>query len=221
MIRVANLQKSYKKQTVLNISELQINEAEFVAIVGASGSGKSTLLNLLSGLDKPTSGEILISGQNISKLNDYKLSKFRGQKIGFVFQFFYLQPFLTVRQNIEAGSFPRRISSVVRLKRAEAMARVVGLGEKTNDFPHQLSGGQIQRVAIARSLINSPEILFADEPTGNLDSENSSQVIGLLQAIQKETGMTLIIVTHDERIAARADRIIRLEDGKIMEENNA
>ena len=98
---------------------------------------------------------------------------------------------------------------------------MVGLGEKTNDFPHQLSGGQIQRVAIARSLINSPEILFADEPTGNLDSENSSQVIGLLQAIQKETGMTLIIVTHDERIAARADRIIRLEDGKIMEENNA
>ena len=221
MIRVANLQKSYKQQTVLNISELQINEAEFVAIVGASGSGKSTLLNLLSGLDKPTSGEILISGQNISKLNDYKLSKFRGQKIGFVFQFFYLQPFLTVRQNIEAASFPRRLSSVERLKRAEALARVVGLGEKTNDFPHQLSGGQIQRVAIARSLINSPEILFADEPTGNLDSENSSQVIGLLQAIQKETGLTLIIVTHDERIAARADRIIRLEDGKIMEENNA
>ena len=221
MIRVANLQKTYKKQTVLDIAELQINEAEFVAIVGASGSGKSTLLNLLSGLDKPTNGEILVAEQNISKLNDRKLSKFRGQKIGFVFQFFYLQPFLTVRQNIEAAAFPRRLTGAERIKRAEALARVVGLGEKINSYPRQLSGGQIQRVAIARSLINSPEILFADEPTGNLDSENSSQVIDLLQAIQKETGMTLVVVTHDEQIAARADRVIRLRDGKIIGENNA
>lgn len=221
MIQVENLQKSYKKQTVLDISTLEIKEAEFVAIVGASGSGKSTLLNLLSGLDKPTKGNILISGQSIAKFSDRKLSQFRGRKIGFIFQFFYLQPFLTVCQNIEAAAFPGRLKNTERIKRAESLARVVGLGDKINSFPRQLSGGQIQRVAIARSLINSPEILFADEPTGNLDSENSNQVIDLLQAIQKQTGMTLVVVTHNEQIAARADRIIRLKDGKIIEEDNA
>ena len=215
MIELKNIVKKYKSQTVLEIENLRFNEDEFVAIVGASGSGKSTLLNLIGGLDKPTSGEVLFDGENISKFNDRKLSKFRGQKIGFIFQFFYLQPFLTVLQNIEVAGFPAKIKPKERRFRAKKLASVVGLKDKMNSFPRELSGGQIQRVAIARSLINSPEILLADEPTGNLDSENSDRVIEMLELIQKQTEMTLIVVTHNEQIAARADRIIRLKDGKI------
>ena len=215
MIELKNIIKKYKSQTVLEIENLRFNEDEFVAIVGASGSGKSTLLNLIGGLDKPTSGEVLFDGENISKFNDRKLSKFRGQKIGFIFQFFYLQPFLTVLQNIEIAGFLAKIKPKERRFRAEKLASVVGLKDKMNSFPRELSGGQIQRVAIARSLINSPEILLADEPTGNLDSENSDRVIEMLELIQKQTKMTLIVVTHNEQIAARADRIIRLKDGKI------
>ena len=215
MIELKNIVKKYKSQTVIEIESLRFNEDEFVAIIGASGSGKSTLLNLIGGLDKPTSGEVLFDGENISKFNDRKLSKFRGQKIGFIFQFFYLQPFLTVLQNIEIAGFPAKIKPKERRFRAEKLASVVGLKDKMNSFPRELSGGQIQRVAIARSLINSPEILLADEPTGNLDSENSDRVIEMLELIQKQTKMTLIVVTHNEQIAARADRIIRLKDGKI------
>ncbi len=218
-IEVYNLAKRYKKQTVLNLPRLKIEKGEFVAILGESGSGKSTLLNLLSALDKPSDGKIFINGQDLAKLNDRKLSKFRAQKIGFVFQFFYLQPFLTVLQNIESAAFLSKMPSKIRRKKAMALTKVIGLEDKSKNYPKQLSGGQIQRVAIARSLINSPEILFADEPTGNLDSENSRQIIDLLQNIQRETGMTLIIVTHDENIAARADRIIRLKDGEIYAEN--
>lgn len=220
MILAKNLVKKYGKNIVLEIKNLQINRGEFVAITGASGSGKSTLLNILSGLDRPTSGEVLVDGQNIFKLRDRKLSKFRNRKIGFIFQFFYLQPFLTVRQNIEVASFPLWVKSKIRRHRAEKLASVVGLGDRVNAFPRELSGGQIQRVAIARSLINSPEILFADEPTGNLDSKNSKQTIELLRKIQKQTGMTLVVVTHDERIAAEADRIIEIEDGKVKNAEN-
>ena len=215
MIELKNIVKKYKSQTVLEIENLRFNEDEFVAIVGASGSGKSTLLNLIGGLDKPTSGDVFFDGENISKFNDRKLSKFRGQKIGFIFQFFYLQPFLTVVQNIEVAGFPTKIKPKERRFRAEKLASVVGLKDKIKSFPRELSGGQIQRVAIARSLINSPQILLADEPTGNLDSENSERIMEILEAIQKQTGMTLIVVTHNEEIAKQADRIIKLKDGKI------
>lgn len=220
VIIAKNLTKKYGRNTVLDIKDLQIKRGEFLAITGASGSGKSTLINILSGLDRPTSGEVLVDGQNISRLRDGKISKFRNKKIGFIFQFFYLQPFLTVRQNIEVAAFPRRIKSKIRSPRAEKLASVVGLSDRINAYPRELSGGQIQRVAIARSLINSPEILFADEPTGNLDSKNSSQIIDLLQKIQKQTGMTLIVVTHDERVAQKADRIIEIEDGKVKNVEN-
>ncbi|MDO4902519.1 MAG: ABC transporter ATP-binding protein [bacterium] len=220
VIIVKNLTKKYGRNTVLDIKDLQIKRGEFLAITGASGSGKSTLLNILSGLDRSTSGEVLVDGQNISRLRDGKISKFRNKKIGFIFQFFYLQPFLTVRQNIEVAALPRRIKSKIRSPRAEKLASVVGLSDRANAYPRELSGGQIQRVAIARSLINSPEILFADEPTGNLDSKNSSQIIDLLQKIQKQTGMTLIVVTHDERVAQKADRIIEIEDGKVKNVEN-
>ena len=217
-IEVENLVKKYKKQTVLNLQNLKIPKGKFIAIIGESGSGKSTLLNLLSGLDKPTSGKVFVDGQDLSKLGDRKLSKFRSKKIGFIFQFFYLQPYLTVLQNIEAAAFLSKVSKTVRRKQAETLTKIVGLSDKSKSYPRELSGGQIQRVAIARSLINSPDILFADEPTGNLDSENSLQVISLLRNIQQETNMTLIIVTHDEKIASQADSVIRLNDGEIYEQ---
>ena len=218
-IEVENLVKKYKKQTVLNLQNLKIPKGKFIAIIGESGSGKSTLLNLLSGLDKPTSGKVFVDGQDLSKLGDRKLSKFRSKKIGFIFQFFYLQPYLTVLQNIEAAAFLSKVSKTVRRKQAETLTKIVGLSDKSKSYPRELSGGQIQLVAIARSLINSPDILFADEPTGNLDSENSLQVISLLRNIQQETNMTLIIVTHDEKIASQADSVIRLNDGEIYDQN--
>ena len=218
-IEVENLVKKYKKQTVLNLQNLKSPKGKFIAIIGESGSGKSTLLNLLSGLDKPTSGKVFVDGQDLSKLGDRKLSKFRSKKIGFIFQFFYLQPYLTVLQNIEAAAFLSKVSKTVRRKQAETLTKIVGLSDKSKSYPRELSGGQIQRVAIARSLINSPDILFADEPTGNLDSENSLQVISLLRNIQQETNMTLIIVTHDEKIASQADSVIRLNDGEIYDQN--
>ena len=215
MIEARNLTKKYKNQVVLDISEIKITKGEFVAITGESGSGKSTLLNMLSGLDRPTTGEVLVDGVNIARLRDRKLSKFRSQKIGFVFQFFYLQPFLRVISNIEVAAFPTRIKRKIRKQQAVKMAENVGLGDKLDSFPRELSGGQIQRVAIARALMNNPEILFADEPTGNLDSENSQQIIQLFEKINQETGMTIILVTHSPELASHADRIVHLKDGKI------
>ena len=215
MIEAKNLTKKYKSQVVLDIPEIKIAKGEFIAITGESGSGKSTLLNILSGLDRPTTGEVLVDGVNIARLRDRKLSKFRSQKIGFVFQFFYLQPFLRVLSNIEVAAFPTRIKRKIRKQQAVKMAENVGLGDKLDSFQRELSGGQIQRVAIARALINNPEILFADEPTGNLDSENSQQIIQLFEKINQETGMTIILVTHSPELASHADRIIHLKDGKI------
>ena len=215
MIEAKNLTKKYKNQVVLDIPEIKITKGEFVAITGESGSGKSTLLNILSGLDRPTTGEVLVDGVNIARLRDRKLSKFRSQKIGFVFQFFYLQPFLRVISNIEVAAFPTRIKRKIRKQQAVKMAENVGLGDKLDSFPRELSGGQIQRVAIARALMNNPEILFADEPTGNLDSENSQQIIQLFEKINQETGMTIILVTHSPELASHADRIVHLKDGKI------
>ena len=215
MIEAKNLTKKYKNQVVLDIPEIKITKGEFVAITGESGSGKSTLLNMLSGLDRPTTGEVLVDGVNIARLRDRRLSKFRSQKIGFVFQFFYLQPFLRVLSNIEVAAFPTRIKRKIRKQQAVKMAENVGLGDKLDSFPRELSGGQIQRVAIARALMNNPEILFADEPTGNLDSENSQQIIQLFEKINQETGMTIILVTHSPELASHADRIVHLKDGKI------
>lgn len=215
MIEAKNLTKKYKSQVVLDIPEIKITKGEFVAITGESGSGKSTLLNILSGLDRPTTGEVLVDGVNIARLRDRKLSKFRSQKIGFVFQFFYLQPFLRVLSNIEVAAFPTRIKRKICKQQAVKMAENVGLGDKLYSFPRELSGGQIQRVAIARALMNNPEILFADEPTGNLDSENSQQIIQLFEKINQETGMIIILVTHSSELASHADRIIHLKDGKI------
>lgn len=220
-IRATNVIKKYKvgKQIIRAIDDVSvdIHEGEFVALVGSSGSGKSTLLHLLGGLDKPTSGEIVVGGKNVSSMNDRQLSKFRNQTIGFVFQSFYLQPFLTLRRNIEVASMPQRMGRAERKLRIESLARQVGLYDRLSHRPHELSGGQIQRAAIARALLNRPAIILADEPTGNLDSANSRDIISLFQQIREQYHATIIIATHDNEIAAQADRVIALKDGRLCD----
>ena len=220
-IRATNVIKKYKvgKQIIRAIDDVSvdIHEGEFVALVGPSGSGKSTLLHLLGGLDKPTSGEIVVGGKNVSSMNDRQLSKFRNQTIGFVFQSFYLQPFLTLRRNIEVASMPQRMGRAERKLRIESLARQVGLYDRLSHRPHELSGGQIQRAAIARALLNRPAIILADEPTGNLDSANSRDIISLFQQIREQYHAMIIIATHDNEIAAQADRVIALKDGRLCD----
>lgn len=220
-IKATNVIKKYKvgKQIIRAIDDVSvdIHEGEFVALVGPSGSGKSTLLHLLGGLDKPTSGEIVVGGKNVSSMNDRQLSKFRNQTIGFVFQSFYLQPFLTLRRNIEVASMPQRMGRAERKLRIESLARQVGLYDRLSHRPHELSGGQIQRAAIARALLNRPAIILADEPTGNLDSANSRDIISLFQQIREQYHATIIIATHDNEIAAQADCVIALKDGRLCD----
>ncbi|RYX79219.1 ABC transporter ATP-binding protein [bacterium] len=220
VIAVKDLTKNYKvgrqNLEVLKGISLEIHEGEFVALTGPSGSGKSTLLQLMGGLDKVTSGTITVDGVNIGKLRDKKLSTFRGQTIGFVFQFFYLQPFLRLRKNLEVPGMFARIRSKERQSRIEMLANAVGLHDRLDHYPKELSGGQMQRAAIARALLNQPKLLFADEPTGNLDSANSKAIIELFDQIRKEFGTTIVIVTHDRSIADHADREIRLSDGVLI-----
>lgn len=220
IISVRDLMKHYKigKQKVqaVNGVSLDICAGEFVAIVGSSGSGKSTLLQMIGGLDKPTSGTINIDGQPLGKMSDRKLSTFRNQTIGFVFQFFYLQPFLNLKRNIEIAAMPNRMKRRKRDERITRLAQAVGLSERLKHLPRELSGGQIQRAAIARALINQPRIILADEPTGNLDSQNSHEVIALFRRLQREANVTIVIATHDQEIAASADRTITVRDGVLI-----
>lgn len=219
-ISIRELVKEYKvgnkKIYAVNGVSLDIKKNEFVALVGASGSGKSTLLQLMGGLDKPTSGTIAINAQRLDKMSDRNLSQFRNQTIGFVFQFFYLQPFLNLERNIEIAAMPNRMKRSERKNRIAMLATEVGLTERLKHLPRELSGGQIQRAAIARALINRPSIILADEPTGNLDSINGQEIIALFKRIRKEFDATIIIATHDQAIAAQADRIITLKDGVIV-----
>lgn len=219
LISATDISKRYRvgKQTVdaLQGVTLDIHEGEFVAITGASGSGKSTLLQLLGGLDKPSGGTIRVGDVELGTLSDSRLSRFRGQTIGFVFQFFYLQPFLKLRVNLEVPGMFAGVRRAQRRIRAEEIAQQVGLSDRLDHYPRELSGGQMQRAAIARALLNRPQVLLADEPTGNLDSKNSRAIIELFETIRTELGMTIIIVTHDPEIAARADREIIIKDGAL------
>ena len=219
IIQIEHLFKEYKlgKQRISVIDDVNLNilEGEFVAIVGASGSGKSTLLHLLGGLDKPSQGKVIIDNQDINKLSDSRLSKFRNQVIGFIFQSFYLQPFLTLRQNIEVASMPARINKKERRQKIDDLAKQVDLYDRLKHRPRELSGGQIQRAAIIRALLNNPKIILADEPTGNLDSKNGQDVIRLFKDICSQYKTTVVIATHDQEIASQADRIITIKDGKI------
>lgn len=220
IIQANHLVKRYKtgSQTILAVNDvsLAINRGEFVAITGASGSGKSTLLQLLGGLDKPTSGDIIIDNVKINKISDSELSRFRNQTIGFVFQSFYLQPFLTLQRNIEIAAMPSRMKRNQRKTRAEKLAQQVGLGDRLRHFPRELSGGQIQRAAIARALLNNPDIILADEPTGNLDSQNSRNIVASFRQICDTQNTTVVIATHDQEIAASVDRVIAVADGRII-----
>ncbi|HOI63398.1 MAG TPA: ABC transporter ATP-binding protein [Mesotoga sp.] len=218
VLRATGLRKVYGSNasavTALKGADLSIEEGEFVAIVGPSGSGKSTLLHLLAGLDRPTAGSVHIDGKNLYGMSDTQLSIFRRRRIGFVFQFFNLVPVLTARENIELPLIldERKVDQPY----LNELLRLMKLEDRTDHLPSALSGGQQQRVAIARALITKPVIVFADEPTGNLDSKTSQEVMDLLKISARKFHQTLVIVTHEEDIAERADRIIALEDGEIV-----
>lgn len=202
---------------VLKDVSLKVNKGEFISLMGASGSGKSTLLYLLGGLDCPDSGEIFIDGENIVKMNDKEFSKFRREKIGYIFQFFNLVQNLTVEDNI---LLPLIMSGKNPKKYAEKLTdilKITGLTEKRNAYPNQLSGGQQQRTAIARAILAEPEIILADEPTGNLDSKNGKEIMELFKRINEEKKITILMVTHSEECASYADRQIILSDGKIID----
>ncbi len=196
---------------------LEIKRGEVVAIMGASGSGKSTLMNTLGCLDLPTSGEYILDGEIVADLSDDQLADIRNRKVGFVFQSFNLLPRSTALSNVE---LPLRYSTIVsgRKEKARLALEAVGLGDRIKHRPTELSGGQQQRVAIARALVNDPSIVMADEPTGNLDSKVGQEIMDLLLNLNKESGTTLIIITHDPKIAAQAERVIRLHDGKVRKE---
>lgn len=198
----------------LNGVSISIERGEFVAVMGSSGSGKSTLLHILGGVDRPTSGTVYIDGEDISNLKEKDLALFRRRKIGLVYQFFNLIPNLSVKKNILLPILLDKKNPDQNY--FDEIVSVLGLKEKLNSFPSELSGGQQQRVAIARSLIYRPSILLADEPTGNLDRKNSDEIIGLLKLSNKNYKQTIIMITHDERIALEADRIIKIEDGEIL-----
>ncbi|WP_294386208.1 ABC transporter ATP-binding protein [uncultured Clostridium sp.] len=217
LIEVKNLSKVYgsgeaEVKALKNIN-LNIEQGEFVAIVGPSGSGKSTLLHLIGGVDKPSSGEVIIKGESIYKLKEKELAILRRRKLGFVFQFFNLIPVLTAEENIE---MPVLLDNgKIDKNYMNELLKLLGLEERRNHHPSELSGGQQQRVSIGRALANKPSIILADEPTGNLDSKNSKEVLELLKYCAKKYNQTLILITHDINIAKSADRVITIEDGQI------
>jgi putative ABC transport system ATP-binding protein len=197
-------------------ASLCIAPGEMVAIMGPSGSGKSTLMNILGCLDQPSSGEYLLEGVAVNRLNDNQLAQIRGKRIGFVFQNFNLLPRTSALSNVELPLIYSGIRAGERHKRAKAALEMVGLGDRLHHRPNELSGGQQQRVAIARALVNQPAIILADEPTGNLDSKSSEEIMGIFQHLNEEQGITIIFVTHEADIAAHTRRIIRLADGRIV-----
>lgn len=221
MISCTGLTKTYTvgetKVHALQGVDLQVEDGEFIAIVGASGSGKSTLLHLIGGIDRPTSGRVRISDIEITSLSDDELAELRARKVGFVFQFHNLIPTLTALENVELPMIFTGIKPAERRRRAEELLRSVGLENRLNHTPLQLSGGQQQRVAIARALANNPDVILADEPTGELDSKTGKSVMQTLKNIREEYGTTLVVVTHEREVAAMADRIIRLRDGRVVE----
>lgn len=224
LLEVRNLHKSYQTEKsridVLNGIDLSVAEGDTIALVGASGAGKSTLLHVIGTLDRPTAGEVLFRGSDVFKMGSGELAAFRNRSIGFVFQFHHLLPEFSALENV---MMPALIGGLAKEKARESASSLlcdVGLSHRLNHKPGELSGGEQQRVAIARALVLSPALLMADEPTGNLDRKTSEEVHELLAGIQVKTGLTLIIVTHNERLAARMGKTIRLVDGRIQENGN-
>lgn len=220
VIRVKDLYKVYRvgdsKVKALNGVDFTIQKGEFCSIVGTSGSGKSTLLNMLAGLEKPTKGQIVIAGEHIEKKSENQLVKFRREHIGFIFQSFNLLPALSAVENVALPLTFQGMDKTKRLEKASQVLDLVGLSKHKDHKPTQMSGGQQQRVGIARALVVNPQIIFADEPTGNLDSHTSAEVMELIRKIIHEQNQTLVMVTHDDHLAGFADRIFRISDGKIV-----
>lgn len=218
MIKLTNLQKIYRTKEIETVAlenvNLEVEKGEFLSIMGPSGCGKSTLLNIMGLLDAPTSGSVEINGVDTIHMNDKELAAFRNQKLGFVFQSFHLINSLNVLDNVELPLLYRKVSASERRKCAEAVLEKVGLSHRMRHFPTQLSGGQCQRVAIARAIVGNPDIILADEPTGNLDSKMGIEVMELLHQLNKEDGRTIVMVTHNEQQAQQTSRIIRFFDGR-------
>jgi putative ABC transport system ATP-binding protein len=221
LIQVYQLYKSYHRDTlefpVLRNINLKISEGEFVAFMGPSGSGKTTLLNLIAGIDKPTSGEILIGGVNVSALNETELASWRSRNVGFIFQFYNLIPVLTALENVELPLILSPLTKKERRAHAQIALTAVGLAERMHHYPRQLSGGQEQRVAIARAIATDPAILVADEPTGDLDKASAEEVLSLMERLNRELNKTILMVTHDPRAAERARAVRHLEKGELVD----
>ena len=221
VVETINLRKTYLLGKVpvnaLQGVNFKVDKGDFLAVLGPSGSGKSTLLNMIGALDKPTDGKVFIEGVDVSTLNDNQLADLR-RRIGFVFQFFNLIPRFTARENVELSMSIADMSRAERRKQAEDLLETVGLKERMNHKPAELSGGEQQRVAIARALANTPRFLLMDEPTGNIDSKTANEILGLIKRLNEEKGVTIIMVTHDQRLATQAKRAVQMFDGVITRE---
>ena len=222
LVRVQNVHKEYRrgseKVDVLQVISLDIPRGDFLALMGPSGSGKTTLLNLIGGLDRPTLGSVEIAGEPISRLSDGQLSKWRARHIGFIFQFYNLLPVLTAERNVELPLLLTRLAAAQRKKHVATALAVVGLADRAKHYPRQLSGGQEQRVGIARAIVTDPTLLLCDEPTGDLDRKSGDEILDLLQALNRDHGKTIIMVTHDPQAAARARRTVHLDKGNLVSE---
>ena len=221
IVRASNVHKSFRRGSehieVLQGVNLEIPAGEFLALMGPSGSGKTTLLNLIGGLDTPTQGRIEVAGVDISRMSSAALARWRSQNIGFVFQLYNLLPVLTAERNVELPLLLTKLSKAQRRRHVEIALRVVGLADRAKHYPRQLSGGQEQRVGIARAIVTDPTLLLCDEPTGDLDRKAGDEILDLLQALNREHGKTIIMVTHDPHAAERATQVLHLEKGLLME----
>jgi putative ABC transport system ATP-binding protein len=219
IVTVNQLSKTLGSVRAVDNVSFDIETGEFLAIQGPSGSGKTTLLGLIAGLERADAGSIIVADKELTSMAEDGLALFRRYNIGFVFQSFNLIPTLNVIENIALPLFPEKIAKKAMMERAQKAAKDVGLSGRLKHYPNELSGGEQQRVAVARSLINEPKVIFADEPTGNLDSKTGEQIISLLKNLNMETKQTFVLVTHDDKIAKESDRVIRLVDGRIINEN--
>ncbi len=222
LVEIKNLVKTYtrgdQQVPVLHNITLNIDRGDFISLMGPSGSGKSTLLNLIAGIDKPTAGILRIDGEDISQLSEGQLADWRASNIGFIFQFYNLMPVLTAYENVELPLLLTNLTKAERKERIEMTLNMVGLSDRMDHYPNELSGGQQQRVAIARAIVTDPTILVCDEPTGDLDKQSASDVLGMLKQLNEELGKTIIMVTHDAHAAEAAKRMVHLEKGELLDE---
>ncbi len=222
IVTASSLTKAYRKGkeevAVLHGLDLTVERGEFVALMGPSGSGKTTLLNLIGGLDQPTGGEIQVDGQRIDRMSAGQLAKWRSRHVGFIFQFYNLMPVLTAERNVELPLLLRKMGGKERKQRARTALQIVGLEDRATHYPRELSGGQEQRVAIARAIVSDPDLLLADEPTGDLDRETADSILDLMNTLNQQHGKTIVMVTHDPQAASHATRTVHLDKGKLVDQ---